>query len=98
MGLEYQQNLGLAAMGSGKLFGKGLFSKDFIEVPEMHNDFIFSHIGQSLGFVGAVLTIVFLAYICIKVLNDSRNTMDLPPRCFFAKRELESRRMVNDAR
>lgn len=77
MGLEYQQNLGLAAMGSGKLFGKGLFSKDFIEVPEMHNDFIFSHIGQSLGFVGAVLTIVLLAYICIKVLNDSRNTMDL---------------------
>lgn len=77
MGLEYQQNLGLSAMGSGKLFGKGLFSKDFVEVPEMHNDFIFAHIGQTCGFVGSVLTIVLLAYICIRVLTDSRKTMDL---------------------
>ncbi|MGN0613242.1 MAG: FtsW/RodA/SpoVE family cell cycle protein, partial [Porcipelethomonas sp.] len=77
MGLEYQQNLGLTALGSGKLFGKGLFSDSFVEVPEIHNDFIFAHIGQAFGFVGAILTIVLLAYICIKVLNDSRKTMDL---------------------
>lgn len=77
MGLEYQQNLGLAALGSGKLFGKGFLSDEFIEVPEMHNDFIFSHLGQTFGFVGSVLTIVLLAYICIRVLSDSRKTMDL---------------------
>lgn len=77
MGLEYQQNLGLGALGSGGLFGKGLFSKEFVEVPEMHNDFIFAHLGQALGFVGAVLTIILLAYICIRVLNNSRKTMDL---------------------
>lgn len=77
MGLEYQQNLGLAALGSGKLFGKGFLSDEFLTVPEMHNDFIFSHLGQAFGFVGAVLTMVLLAYICIRVLNDSRKTMDL---------------------
>lgn len=77
MGLEYQQNLGLSAMGSGKVFGKGFFSDKFVGVPEIHNDFIFAHIGQTCGFVGAVLTIILLAYICIKVLNDSRKTMDL---------------------
>ncbi len=77
MGLEYQQNLGLAALGSGKLFGKGFFSEDFTEVPEIQNDFIFAHIGQTFGFVGAVITIVVLAYICIRVLSDSRKTMDL---------------------
>lgn len=78
MGLEYQQNLGLAALGSGKLFGKGLFGNknDYVTVPEMHNDFIFSYIGQTFGFVGAIVVIVILAYICIKILNDSRNTMD----------------------
>ena len=77
MGLEYQQNLGLAALGSGGLFGKGLFTKDYVTVPEMHNDFIFSYLGQVLGFVGAIAAVVVLAYICIKILNDSRNTMDL---------------------
>lgn len=77
MGLEYQQNLGLAALGSGKLFGKGFLSKEFTEVPEMHNDFIFAHLGQVFGFVGAVAVIVLLAYICIRVLSDSRKTMDL---------------------
>ncbi len=77
MGLEYQQNLGLAALGSGKIFGKGLFSDDYVEVPEIYNDFIFAHIGQTVGFVGAIIVIVLLAYICIKILNDSRNTMDL---------------------
>jgi len=77
MGLEYQQNLGLAALGSGKVFGKGFLSDEFITVPEMHNDFIFSHLGQVFGFVGSVLTLVLLAYICIRVLTDSRKTMDL---------------------
>ena len=78
MGLEYQQNLGLAALGSGKLFGKGLFGNkdDYVIVPEMHNDFIFSYIGQVFGFVGAIAVILILAYICIKILNNSRNTMD----------------------
>lgn len=52
-GLEYQQDLGLSALASGKLFGVGLFDGDsYISVPEMHNDFIFSYIGQTLGFVG----------------------------------------------
>ncbi len=77
MGLEYQQNLGLAALGSGKLFGKGLFSENFMEVPEMHNDFIFAHLGQAVGFIGAVITIILLAYVCIRILSDSRKTMDL---------------------
>ena len=77
MGLEYQQDLGLASLGAGGLFGKGLFGgKDYVEVPEIHNDFIFAYIGQVFGFVGAIAVIILLAYICIKILNDSRNTMD----------------------
>lgn len=78
MGLEYQQNLGLAALGSGKLFGKGIFQDkdEYVTVPEMHNDFIFSYIGQVFGFVGSIAAVIILAYICIKILNDSRNTMD----------------------
>ncbi|MGN0621429.1 MAG: FtsW/RodA/SpoVE family cell cycle protein [Porcipelethomonas sp.] len=77
MGLEYQQNLSLAALGSGKLFGKKLFNDDYVTVPEMHNDFMFAYVGQIFGFVGAVVVILILAYICIKILLDSRSTMDL---------------------
>lgn len=77
MGLEYQQNLGLASLGSGGIFGKGLFSKeDYVEVPEIHNDFIFAYIGQVFGFVGAIVIIIMLAYICMRILTDSRRTMD----------------------
>ncbi len=77
MGLEYQQNLGLASLGAGGLMGKGLFKgKDYVEVPEVHNDFIFAYVGQAFGFVGAVAIIILLAYICIRILNDSRHTMD----------------------
>jgi len=77
LGLEYQQDLGLKAIRAGGLFGLGFESEGYVTVPEMHNDFIFSHLGQTFGFVGSVLTIVLLAYICIRVLSDSRKTMDL---------------------
>ena len=76
-GLEYQQDLGLAALGSGQVFGKGLFgAQDYVTVPELHNDFIFAWIGQVFGFVGAVAVIAVLAYICLKIFADSRASKD----------------------
>lgn len=77
LGLEYQQDLGLAALGSGQVFGKGLFgAQDYVTVPELHNDFIFAWIGQAFGFVGAVAVIAVLAYICLKIFADSRASKD----------------------
>ena len=54
--IEYQQDLGLMALKSGKIFGKGLFAKssEYVSVPEMHNDFIFTYAGQVFGFLGSV--------------------------------------------
>lgn len=77
-GIEYQQDLGLAAMKSGGVFGKGLMSDpdDYISVPEIHNDFIFTYVGQVFGFVGSVGLIIILAYICLKIFGDSRVTKD----------------------
>lgn len=76
--LEWQQNLGLASLSSGGVFGKGLFSKteEYLYVPELHNDFIFSYIGQVFGFVGSLGILIILAYICLKTLADSRVTKD----------------------
>ena len=76
--IEYQQDLGLAALRSGGVFGKGLFadSNEYIYVPELHNDFIFAYAGQVFGFVGSLGLIIVLSYICLKVFADSRITRD----------------------
>ena len=52
------------AIGSGHIFGKGLFqgtqsSLNFL--PEKHTDFIFTTISEELGFVGAVFIILLFA-------------------------------------
>ncbi|MCD7812021.1 MAG: rod shape-determining protein RodA [Ruminococcus sp.] len=77
-GIEWQQDLGLSALKSGGVFGKGLFAGNdaYISVPEIHNDFIFAYAGQVFGFVGAVGIIIILAYICLKIFADSRIARD----------------------
>lgn len=76
--IEYQQDLGLAALKSGGVFGKGLFSgnEEYIAVPEMHNDFIYTYAGQVFGFVGSMGLLIVLMYICLKIFGDSRVTRD----------------------
>ena len=50
----------LYAIGSGGLFGVGLgdSTQKYLYIPEPHNDFIFSIIGEELGFLGCVLIIL----------------------------------------
>lgn len=76
LGLEYQQNLGKLALAEGGLLGKGLFQDDYTFVPEMHNDFIFSFIGQALGFVGCITTLIIFTFICIKLLVNGKKAKD----------------------
>ena len=77
-GMEYQQDLGMAALKSGGVFGKGLFAdeKEYVYVPELHNDFIFAHAGQVFGFIGTLGILIVLAYICLKIFADSRVARD----------------------
>ena len=53
----------LYAIGSGGLFGVGLgdSTQKYLYIPEPHNDFIFSIIGEELGFLGCVLIILLFA-------------------------------------
>ena len=55
------------AIGSGMLFGKGLFQGTQSQLnflPENHTDFIFSVIGEELGFLGCVF-LLFLYFILV---------------------------------
>jgi len=60
------------AFGSGGLWGTGLGNgkQKLFYLPEPHTDFIFSIIGEELGFIGVLLLIilfVFLAYCGIRI-------------------------------
>ncbi len=76
-GILYQQYNAKIAIGSGGGFGEGLFIGEHVYVPEIHNDFIFSFVGQSLGFVGCISVIFLLFLICGRLLNFSRKANDL---------------------
>lgn len=59
----YHLTESLKAIGSGQLFGKG-FNHGEVYIPENHTDFIFSVVGEEMGFIGAVvLLLIFLALI-----------------------------------
>ena len=68
------------AIGSGLLFGKGLFGGTQSQLnflPENHTDFIFSVVGEELGFVGC--TVLLLLYLIvlwrgIKIAQDASDT------------------------
>lgn len=60
------------AFGSGGLWGTGLGNgkQKLFYLPEPHTDFIFSIIGEELGFIGVILLIIlflFLAYCGIRI-------------------------------
>ncbi|MBM3707085.1 MAG: rod shape-determining protein RodA [Actinobacteria bacterium] len=67
------------AIGSGGLWGKGLFlgkQTNLNYVPEHHTDFIFSVVGEEVGFFGAVAVIFIMAFIiwrCFYIASKSGN-------------------------
>lgn len=75
----YQQDNCIKAIGSGGLFGKGLFNGTFTQngiVPESKNDMILSVIGEELGFVGCLGLLVLFTVIVIKIINNGRRSKD----------------------
>lgn len=60
-GAGYQLVQSLIALGSGGVSGKGLGSGSMGFLPAARNDFIFSIIGEQLGFLGS--TVVILAFL-----------------------------------
>ena len=64
---KYHTEVARIAIGSGGVFGKGLFKNTFVtqgNLPEKESDFIFSGIGEEFGFVGC-LTIIGLYALLI---------------------------------
>ena len=70
------------AIGSGQLTGNGLNTstiatvKDANFISEQQTDFIFSVIGEELGFVGSVIIIAILLLIVLQCIHVARNAKD----------------------
>jgi len=59
------------AIGSGRLFGKGLLHGTQTQlsfIPEQHTDFIFSAIGEEMGFIGCATVLVLFVLVCWRLL------------------------------
>ncbi len=76
----YQVTQSKLAIKTSGLFGKGLIrikGIPFIEVPENHNDFIFSAVVESFGIIGGIIMILLFIVIIYKILKRSN---DIPNR------------------
>lgn len=72
----YQQNKGVISIGSGQIFGRGLFGDNHNVVPNVWNDFIFSYMAESVGFVGCMLILAVLFSIAFKTLSTGLRSED----------------------
>ncbi len=75
----YNLHQSVAAIGSGGMFGTGLFKglqTNLAFVPEQQTDFIFSAVGEQLGFVGSAAVLVLEGIICWRVLRSAQVARD----------------------
>lgn len=79
---RYQTDNSVMAIGSGQLFGKGLNNstlatvKDANLISEQQTDFIFSVVGEELGFIGSIIVIVILGLIVVQCIRTARKASD----------------------
>jgi len=67
------------AIGSGGLWGRGWMQGSQTQlsfIPEQHTDFIFSAIGEELGFVGAAAVVVLIWFLCLRLIMIAQTSRD----------------------
>jgi rod shape determining protein RodA len=64
----FQPRLAAAAIAGGGMTGNGIFNPSPAYVPEMHNDFIFAFIADSLGFLGCAAVIAVITALGARIL------------------------------
>ena len=78
-GAGYHVVHSMVAIGSGWLTGNGFTEgtqKRFDFLPEQHTDFIFSVIGEELGYLGTILTLLLFAVILYRLVRMAEGEAD----------------------
>lgn len=88
--LARQQTTSVMAIGSGGLYGKGLFNESLDSVKngnylaEEDTDFIFAVAGEELGFAGCCLIIAILFLVVVECLLTAARAQDMAGRLVAA--------------
>lgn len=72
LGAGYHLIQSRIAIGAGEFWGQGLNQGTQTQlnfIPEQHTDFIFSSIGEELGFVGAICLLLTFFFLCWRLLK-----------------------------
>ncbi|MDR1240945.1 MAG: FtsW/RodA/SpoVE family cell cycle protein [Oscillospiraceae bacterium] len=79
LGVGFQQIQGKISIGSGGIFGKGLFCGKRVgdgSVPIQESDFIFSVSGEELGFAGCFLILILMIFLILRISFVARRARD----------------------
>lgn len=87
---KYQQENSVLAIGSGGLYGKGLFndSTDSVKngnyLAEAETDFVFAVVGEEMGFLGSIVIIGLIILITVECIITGVRAPDIAGRiiCF----------------
>lgn len=81
LGIGFQQNQGKISIGSGRIWGQGLFQGPRVgvrgTVPIQESDFIFSVAGEELGFIGCSLVLILLISLLFRTLYVAHTSYDI---------------------
>jgi rod shape determining protein RodA len=79
-GVGYNAAQAKIAVGSGGMFGTGLFHGQLVAgnfVPSQQTDFIFTVAGEELGFAGTITIVVLLGIVVVRALRIATRADDL---------------------
>ncbi|WP_240651686.1 cell division protein FtsW [Serratia microhaemolytica] len=81
-GSGYQLTQSLMAFGRGELFGRGLGNsvQKLEYLPEAHTDFIFSILGEELGYIGVVLALLMLFFVAFRAMSIGKRALQIEQR------------------
>ncbi|MCC3702651.1 cell division protein FtsW [Rouxiella badensis] len=81
-GSGYQLTQSLMAFGRGEFWGQGLGNsvQKLEYLPEAHTDFIFSILGEELGYFGVVLVLLMVFFVAFRAMSIGRRALELDQR------------------
>jgi rod shape determining protein RodA len=84
-GSEYNVRQSKIAIGSGRIFGKGLLKATqtrFDFVPEQRTDFIFCTVGEGFGFTGSFILLAIYFILLFRIITIAERQRSVFSRCY----------------
>ena len=81
-GSGYQLTQSLMAFGRGEFWGQGLGNsvQKLEYLPEANTDFIFSILGEELGYIGVVLALLMVFFVAFRAMSIGRRALEIDQR------------------